>query len=187
MIIGLTGYSCSGKSYLAHILKKQYNSYIIDCDQVAHEVLNIKHREIIDVFGPIVLLGQGLVSRRALASIVFNDPEKLAILESIQFPAIEERVKQLIAENEQQYSHIVIDAPTLSKATGIKSLCDITIIAKSPLLVRLFRAKRRDRISIFEILARFKNNKIESSSLVKPFVIYTFMHNINNQIAKMLI
>jgi dephospho-CoA kinase len=175
LIIGITGTSCSGKSFIAEILNKRYNAYIIDCDRLSHKIINLKYTEIAKAFGMSVLLGEGVISRRALAETVFNDPEQLKKLESILYPEIEKQVKEIIVGCDHKYKHIVIDAPTLGK-TDLRYICEATIVTKAPTWLRLIRAKRRDNRTIKEILTRFKNNSINLDDYINPVVINTLFN-----------
>lgn len=176
MLIAITGLSGSGKSFVAALLGKRYGAYVINCDLLSHRILNQKSAEIAKTFGMDVLLENNVVSRRVLANTVFNNPEKLEILESILYPEIEKQIKEIIQGCEGKFKHVVIDAPTLSK-TNIKNICDLTVITTAPIWLRLIRIKKRDDRTIKEILKRFKNNKINITDYKAPIMTINTLFN----------
>ena len=77
-VIGLTGTSGSGKGAVSNIMAKN-GAYIIDCDKIAHENMEIggiAYKDIVTAFGKDVLNNDGSISRQALGSIVFSDSRK---------------------------------------------------------------------------------------------------------------
>ena len=98
MIIGLTGSIASGKSLVSNYLK-QKNYQIIDCDEISHYVLTIPSVILLleKEFGKQIII-DGVVNRKLLAEIVFNDVEKKSQLELIVFPEILEEIKKQIKE-----------------------------------------------------------------------------------------
>nr|WP_314748099.1 dephospho-CoA kinase [uncultured Campylobacter sp.] len=60
---------------------------MIDADSIAHEQLNLCASEVAAEFGDKVLNG-GKIDRKKLGALVFNDADKLKILERILHPKI---------------------------------------------------------------------------------------------------
>jgi len=85
MIIGLTGGYCAGKNAVAAILER-LGWTCIDVDRLGHEAIDLAREAIVARFGPGVLGRDGLVDRKAVASIVFADPAALADQEAIVHP-----------------------------------------------------------------------------------------------------
>ena len=78
--VGLTGGIGSGKSAVAELLRA-HGALIIDADQLAREVVEPGTPGLERIgrrFGPGVLRDDGHLDRRALARIVFADPDALA-------------------------------------------------------------------------------------------------------------
>ena len=78
MIIGITGRSGSGKSYLSDILAEKLDMIHIDIDKISHEILTFEKSKnfLLNEFGP-EIFDNGIVNRKALGKIVFASPEKL--------------------------------------------------------------------------------------------------------------
>ena len=99
-VIGLTGNSGTGKSSVAKIMEK-YGALILDCDKIAHENMAVggcAYDEIISAFGKDILNSDKTINRKALGNIVFNDSQKLSILNQITHSKIAQRVKDEIAK-----------------------------------------------------------------------------------------
>lgn len=98
-LIGLTGNIATGKSAVRSMLV-QLGAIAIDADEVARAVVQPGQpslREIARTFGPDVLHSDGSLNRRALAEIVFHNPQKLRALEDITHPAVRVEIAQRLA------------------------------------------------------------------------------------------
>ncbi len=95
--IALTGGICSGKSTVAKIIKEQ-GYPVISCDEIYYELLNDKSfvNSIVKEFGN-VENADGTLNREKLAEIVFNDKDKLQVLNSVTHPQIMNRAMQLMS------------------------------------------------------------------------------------------
>ena len=142
IVIGLTGRYCSGKGTAARVFAS-LGFAVIDADDLSHEVLGEKAREVIAEFGTAVTRGDGGVDRRALGRVVFADPQARTRLEGILYPAITERIRLFIARSS---SDVIINAPLLQRA-GLEKICDVVVFVQAPAALRLLRAMRRDSLS----------------------------------------
>ncbi len=89
-IVGLTGGIASGKSAVARLLES-LGVAVVDADQVARGVVAAGTEglsEIVTAFGAGMLLADGSLDRKALGQVVFADPSKRKLLESITHPRI---------------------------------------------------------------------------------------------------
>ena len=81
-----------------------FGAEIIDTDQIGHEVYlpgTAGFREVVKNFGDEVVADNGTIERHKLGAIVFDDPQRLSLLNAIVHPQIQERVdsKLIAAEN----------------------------------------------------------------------------------------
>jgi len=161
IVIGLTGNSGSGKSAVSNIIKKN-NAYIIDADKIAHNIMKegqSAYNEIVQEFGNEILFKDRKINRKALASIVFNNEEKLIKLNKIThkyiLKAIIKKIKS-IKKKYKSFNYIVIDAPLLIE-TGLNNKCDFVWLVNADIEKRIERVIKRDNISREKAIERFKN------------------------------
>jgi len=127
-VIGLAGAIGAGKTAVAAAFHK-LGALVIDADKIAHELLEnprIKER-IARAFGPDIF-ENGRISRPALASQVFQSPEKVAKINEILHPAVIDEVGRTIASARAAGScpAVVLDAPLIFEA-GLTGLCDYIV------------------------------------------------------------
>lgn len=162
-VVGLTGQSGSGKTMVSDYLGDCGYS-IINADLVARAVTvrgSACNRELSKLFPDCVNEDLEL-DRRKLGSIVFNDKEKLSLLNDTIFPYINELIEIEIREFEQIGSSIVIlDAPTLFEA-GADKHCDMIISVISDDNLRENRIIKRDNLPREQVSARFASQKPKS-------------------------
>ena len=159
MIIGLNGGIGSGKSTVSDILKEQ-GIPVVDGDLISREVVE-PHRpayeEIVRVFGAEVLQQDGTLNRKRIGEIVFSDPEKLSMLNSIThkeiYRVILERLEYL---KETGTSLVFLDVALLFE-TGFDQLTDWVWVVDAPDAVRVERIQKRDGLKEEEILKRIQS------------------------------
>lgn len=116
-IIGITGGVGAGKSSVLEILKTKYGAKILLADLVAHELMEPGSeglKRVVDALGNVFLKGDGSVDRKALADLLFRDPQALKQVNSIIHPMVWEYMKSSARESEQ--SLIVIEAAVFDTA-----------------------------------------------------------------------
>ena len=90
--LGLTGGIASGKSAVASILR-ELGFPVLDADSLSHQLMEPgqpAHDEIIREFGADFAEGSGRIDRGKLAAVVFAHPAKLARLNAILHPRVEQ-------------------------------------------------------------------------------------------------
>lgn len=90
--MGLTGGIASGKSAVAALLR-ELGFPVLDADSTSHKLMEPgqpAHDEILQTFGADLADGSGRIDRAKLAAIVFADPGKLAKLNAILHPRVEQ-------------------------------------------------------------------------------------------------
>ena len=103
VLIGITGPTGAGKTTLLREVEA-LGGAVIDCDAVYHELLEhdpFLQRELERRFGP--LRGEnGAIDRKRLGTIVFGDPEKLALLNDVVRTVIVDRTRALVEDYRRQ-------------------------------------------------------------------------------------
>lgn len=185
MIIGLTGSIASGKSLVSNYLK-QKNYQIIDCDEISHYVLTIPSVILLleKEFGKQIII-DGVVNRKLLAEIVFNDVEKKSQLELIVFPEILEEIKKQIKEKN---GIVFLDAPLLFEY-NLEYLTEKIIVVKSDKEVQMQRLIKRDNINEEYALKKIHSQlPIEEKEKYANFIIDNSLsiENTYNQVDQIL-
>ncbi len=157
-IIGITGNSGSGKSFISEILLNKYKCVaIIDADRIAREMSNINtlyYKEIVKRFGKDILKENLEINRKILARIIFNNDEKREELNSITFKYVVDKIKDEIKLNSDK-NIIIIDAPLLFES-GLDKICDITLGVISEESIKIDRICKRDNLSVREAKDRLR-------------------------------
>lgn len=140
MVIGVVGKTCSGKNEVSSYFEEK-GFYLIDVDHLGHLSLEENKDSLIASFSKDIMT-DGLIDRKKLGSIVFSDPDKLSLLNSITHPWMVEETKRLI----EAHDNAVINAALL-ESMGLDMLCDEIIFVFSSKDIRKERALKRDGIS----------------------------------------
>ncbi|WP_461247156.1 dephospho-CoA kinase [Treponema sp. R6D11] len=172
MLIGLTGTYCAGKNHVAALLEAR-GLPVLDVDKLGYKVLETEKEAIFAQFGGDLRAADGSLDRRLLGKKVFGNPEKLAALEAIVHPAANRLTVEWVAEREKLGDRACVINAALLHRSPVFARLDRLILVTAPLLTRLIRAKRRDRLSWREILRRFASQKdFNSQYLSKKAEIY---------------
>jgi len=97
---GLTGGIASGKSTVARMLRER-GFPVLEADKISHALIEpgaAAYDQVIGEFGRDILNPDRTISHTRLAAIVFNDREKLNLLNSILHPKVEQELLRRLAE-----------------------------------------------------------------------------------------
>ncbi|MET7602284.1 dephospho-CoA kinase [Streptomyces avermitilis] len=126
--VGLTGGIGAGKSEVSRLLV-EHGAVLIDADRIAREVVapgTPGLAAVVEAFGTDVLAPDGSLDRPKLGSIVFTDPDELAVLNSIVHPLVGARSREL--ERAAAADAVVIhDVPLLAE-NGLAPLYDLVVV-----------------------------------------------------------
>ena len=157
MIVGLTGGIGSGKSTIVKMFSEFENIAIYIADDEAKKLMSTSKKiktQLISEFGNEVYVNNEL-SRSYLASIVFQNKEKLAILNSIVHPVVNEHLQGFIKKNTNK-AYILYENAILFE-NGSDSFCDKIITVTAPEEVRINRVIKRDNTTVEDVKNRIKN------------------------------
>ncbi|HHS49250.1 MAG TPA: dephospho-CoA kinase [Desulfurella acetivorans] len=175
MRIGLTGSIACGKSTVANMFK-ELGAYIIDADEIAHEALKKTekpYKQILDVFGFSILDENKNIDRKKLGSIVLKDKQKLAVLESIIHPYVQQKrkeIEELILQKDKN-AIIIYDVPLLFEKQ-LESSFDKIIVVYVPKDIQIERLMKRQNLTYDEALNLVKlQMDIEEKKKQADFVI----------------
>jgi dephospho-CoA kinase len=134
--IGLTGGIASGKSAVAAMLR-DLGFHVLEADSVSHKLMEPAqpaYNEITREFGTELLGVNGRIDRAKLASIVFADPEKLARLNAILHPRVEEMILRQFEQWRQDgiRDAVFVEAALLVEAGMTKNLDGLVVVRCKP-------------------------------------------------------
>nr|WP_294491546.1 dephospho-CoA kinase [uncultured Mediterraneibacter sp.] len=125
-VLGITGGVGSGKSEILKYLKSAYGARICQMDEKARELQKKGtdcFKKIVMAFGPSVVAADGELDRRRLGEIVFQDREKLAVLNGIVHPEVIRCVNFEIEQKRKENISLYVVEAALLPDVG-KQLCD---------------------------------------------------------------
>jgi dephospho-CoA kinase len=168
-IIGLTGGIGSGKTTIAnHFMAAGIPVYIADDE--ARKIM--QSPEIIDeiqkTFGS-AIFENGILNRQKLAEIVFNNPDKLKLLNGIIHPAVKNHFGNWVLKHKDS-PFVIYEAAILFESGNYKN-CDQIITVIAPLETRIQRVILRDNSTRENVLKRINmqwddNQRIAKSDFV---------------------
>ncbi len=169
-VVGLTGGIGSGKTTVLKMFQELgITCYIADLEarKLIDTSKNIR-KKIVKEFGEKSYTAEGL-HRKYIAKIVFEDPEKLQILNAIVHPKVHKHLKKFIAKSSGDY---IIYENAILFENGSDKLCDCIITVTAPLETKIARVLKRDNTTRTDILNRIKNQFSDEDKISKSdFVI----------------
>jgi dephospho-CoA kinase len=130
--LGLTGGIASGKSAVAAILR-ELGFPVLDADSISHKLMEpgqSAHDEILQTFGPDLADFSGRIDRHKLAAIVFGDPAKLAKLNAILHPRVDQIIFHQLEDWQRSHAFAAafVEAALLIEA-GMAARLDGLVVA----------------------------------------------------------
>jgi dephospho-CoA kinase len=159
LTVGLTGGLASGKSHVGRHLA-ELGCLLIKADELGHMVLSPggeAYEDTIRAFGPEILNADGTIDRRKLAAQVFQDPDRLALLNSFVHPHVRSRTQAALEEFARTAPDgiAVVEAAILIETGSYRSY-DRLIVVVCTDEQQIARAMDRDGITREEALARLR-------------------------------
>tara|TARA_X000001036_G_scaffold351803_1_gene332803 strand:- start:1712 stop:2293 length:582 start_codon:yes stop_codon:yes gene_type:complete len=153
-IVGLTGGIGSGKTSILNLFKKNK----INCfnsDLIAKKLMNNDLKDKIkNLFGSNIYK-KGKLNTKEISKIVFNDKEKLSLINSLVHPEVRSEFKDFIKKNKKD-KFIVYETALLFE-TGFYEKCDFIILVIAPFQKRIHRIIKRDNLLKSDIIKRIKH------------------------------
>ncbi|MBQ2891985.1 MAG: DNA-formamidopyrimidine glycosylase [Bacilli bacterium] len=207
-VVGVTGLIASGKTMFTDYLKSK-GFVVIDCDEINREILGSKSSEypelferIQDLFPSVIV--DGLINRRALRELIFDNYIYRKMLEELVYPVIKSVVlsrikafsKVLVASNKPRV--LFLSAPLLFEA-DFDLLCDEVIIIKADEKILLERLCERDgleydeaknalsiRMTANELIQEAKNKNFEPYIIDNSTDLYSLQYYADKTLKKLM-
>lgn len=161
--IGITGGIGSGKTTVAKIFLV-LGIPVYYADDEAKKIMNENgelREKIAAAFGKDAYFNNQL-NRSYLSAIVFNNPEKLNLLNSLVHPAIIEAADKWL---QLQTTHYSLKEAALIFESGAHQQLDKVIGVSAPKALRINRVMKRDNLNRDEVMARMDKQLDESIKL----------------------
>lgn len=172
IIIGITGSIGCGKTTIANTLRKQ-GELVWDVDKWVKFLYYKKDflNNLKEIFPEAFANNQ--FNKRCLRNIVFNDNNKLKILENIIHPYLENKFRKIIRKNAKNNYLAFIDIALLFEM-GWDRYCDYIVLADVDKEVQIKRVMLRDGISRddFEKIDKIQMSQDKKKKMV-DFIIDT--------------
>lgn len=162
--IGLTGGIGSGKSTVAKIFEV-LGIPVYYADDAAKRLMNDDvdlQKKIKEAFGDSVY-SDGLLNKKQLAAIVFNNPVKLNLLNKLVHPATLKDAALWMNKQEAAYT---LKEAALIFESGAQQGLDYVIGVAAPAPLRIQRTMQRDGLTREEVIARM-NKQLDESIKMK--------------------
>ena len=161
--VGITGGMGSGKSTVAKVFEV-LGIPVYYADDAAKKLMNedaALKEKLIAVFGK-EIYQDGILNRPHLSGLVFNNPEKLAQLNSIVHPAT---IADAESWMQQQHSPYAIKEAAILFESGANKYVDKVIGVYAPIQLRINRVIQRDNSTEEAVTARMNRQMEEDKKM----------------------
>lgn len=150
MKVGVTGGIGSGKSTVCRLFAER-GVAVYDSDSEAKRLMAGSLRPAIETRFGAGVYRNGALDRRALADVVFRDPQALADLNALVHPAVREDFEAWTARQKGDY--VIFESAILFES-GFDSAVDKVLAVMAPQPLRLERTCRRDGVCEADVQRR---------------------------------
>lgn len=158
-IIGLTGGIACGKSNVSDKLAS-LGCTVIDGDKLSRELTvpgGAALPALYQAFGETIFRTDGSLNRRALANLVFSDPEAMKTLDTIMQPMLSDMIVARINDAKAAGADFcILDMPLLYEK-GLDHLCDTVWCVWLPRQLQMERLMSRDSLDTSQAEARIRS------------------------------
>lgn len=178
--IGITGGIGVGKSTVCNIFR-QLRIPIYDADSRAKFLMNSSEKLIADIrknFGWDAYSRNNELNREYLAKVVFSNPEKLALLNSLVHPRVKDDYEEWLLEN-KTHAYSLKEAALLFESKTYKNLHKV-IVVTCPIDIRMDRIMKRDHVKREDVLKRIQNQMTDRERL--KLADYTILNDGNHSL-----
>ncbi len=172
-IVCITGGIGSGKSVVCKIFA-QLGVPVYEADSAAKQLYD-KYPELKQSIKTQIseeaLDKNGNIDRKKLAEIVFNNDEKLSVLNKIVHPIVKWDFENWV-ESHKGFPYLIKEAAILFES-GASSMCNVIITVSSPIELRIERLRQRDKKSKAELEKIISHQITDEERISRSnFVIY---------------
>lgn len=164
MIIGISGKSGTGKTKIAEALAHEIDANLISFDKISHMTIEQdSFKELVyEKISKEVFDSNGNIIRKKLGEIVFNDKDKLNLINNHSERLMEQIIDEQINKNTKP--HIILEYSLLPMMKYF-NICNFKILVTASEAIRYERIMNRDGISEEYLNAREKHSPQYISAL----------------------
>ena len=168
MIVGITGSIACGKSIVLNYLKlKGYK--VLSLDDICHDLLE-EEKVNCEVKKALGIVSIGKASRKQIGDIVFNDENKLKLLDDILHPLAIEKMELEIKVARAVKGHLFIEVPLLYETKMNKYFDKVWFIYANQEM-QIKRLMERNKITLDEAMNRI-NKQISVDKKMQMAILY---------------
>ncbi len=182
-VIGLAGEAGCGKSAVGRILAERKGVAWVDLDRFAWETYRSNtptYRKLLSRFGQVILAADAEIDRSRLAQVVFSDSKALADLNAIVHPALNEKMRAVIKEEEARGTQVLFFEGAL---LGVSPYVDYSLFDA----VLWFVAKRETRAERLRAAGRAQHLQREFTSTKVTQTVYISAEGTIEQTAQLVL
>ena len=166
--VGLTGSIGVGKSFVTSVFS-ELGCHTLDADQTARSVVEKGSpglAAVVEAFGPSALQEDGTLDRKRVGDLIFADPQKRELLNSILHPfIIATQDEQMLAwERENPAGIAIVDAALMIESGGYKRFDKLIVVHCRPEVQRQ-RLMTRNSISAEEADRRINSQMPQAEKM----------------------
>lgn len=159
MIIGITGGIGAGKSIVSKILRiKGFQVY--DCDSEAKRIMDASDciKDSLNVLIHPLIVTEGVINRKLLAEIVFNNSDKLKILNGLVHKAVAEDILRVAAGCNER---ILFLETAILYQSNLDLIVNAVWEVTAPLEIKIMRVMKRNNLDRNDVLSRIKAQEFQ--------------------------
>lgn len=183
MVIGITGNSGSGKTFIANVISKKINAKMVNADEIVKKMSvpgNTYYNEIVKKLGSNFLNEDKTLNKTEIANLIFSNLEERKIVNEITNKYI---VPEIIKEIE---GDTVLDVPLLFESE-LNKVCDFTIVVIADEESKINRIISRDNVTKEMAIKRLQAQSNEDYYKNKAnYIIYNDEKNLDEKINNIL-
>lgn len=167
---GITGGIGTGKTTVCRIFHDLFGIPVYYADEWARLLItedDVLAGEIKKLLGEQAYLPDGTYNRPFVASVVFDNPEKLTALNKLVHPAVERHSLEWHRKQMETGVPYTLKEAALLVESGAWKFLDFLIVVTAPEALRIERVMQRDKISESQVRARMKNQLPENEKIEK--------------------
>lgn len=173
--IGITGRMGAGKSFICHIFHEEFGIPVFDSDEEAkacYDEADVKEA-VCKALGRQLLTEDGALDLKQLSNLVFNDTQKLQMLNGIVHPAVMERYRRW--ESLQPQAPYSLFESAILFDCHLESHFDAIIYIQCPESLRVERIQQRNGWDRESIARRLQHQKEEAETAARAD--FTLFHD----------